>query len=47
MQTLMDLPMELLVLICEYAGDPDLRRGKGAAARLMLCRQWFAAAHPV
>jgi len=47
MKTLADLPVELLSLICEYVGGPDLRQGKGAAAKLHLFREWFAAAQPV
>ncbi|KJX99720.1 hypothetical protein TI39_contig353g00048 [Zymoseptoria brevis] len=46
MTSLMDLPVELLIDILERVGGRELRRGRGAA-RLSLCRTWYAVAHPV
>lgn len=47
MAALMGLPTELLCHILEEVGGSHLRRGKGAAARLCLSRQWYAVAQPV
>ncbi|CAK1354081.1 unnamed protein product [Cercospora beticola] len=58
MASLLTLPTELLVLILEHVGGRELRRsqtGKPATSgpgwratdKLMLCREWYAAARPV
>ncbi|KAM3415751.1 hypothetical protein BST61_g9262 [Cercospora zeina] len=58
MASLLTLPAELLVLILEHVGGRELRRsqtgktkqsgpGWRATDKLILCREWYAAARPV
>ncbi|PPJ51037.1 hypothetical protein CBER1_07549 [Cercospora berteroae] len=58
MASLLTLPTELLVLILEHVGGRELRRsqtgksptsgpGWRATDKLLLCREWYAAARPV
>ncbi|CZT18514.1 uncharacterized protein RCC_04359 [Ramularia collo-cygni] len=46
MASLLDLPIELLILILEKVGGRELRRG-GGSARLAVCRVWYTAALPI
>lgn len=46
MSSLLDLPIELLVLILEQLGGRELRRGEGSA-RLTVCKTWYSAALPI
>lgn len=46
MASLLDLPIELLILILERVGGRELRRGKGSA-RLGVCRTWYSVALPI
>ena len=47
MKGLQDLPAELLICVCEALGGRELRRGKGAAGRITVCRSWYDAALPI